>query len=672
MADQEDDFDSNLEDGTMNQDFETPMGSSLRQSRFRVPNTANPTTARLRRVSTSILRAAPGGEDQFGEATPQGGGQGPPRQARPAANQHTRTAGSAGFGQQQGPRARYAPTPGVIPPPPPRDNSANTTNEARTPTTNNTTKQHSKFVLDEDVPDEDMLDVEVALKKEDYGAVGSSDYRKNRAMATAPLSEKFGVARHKVLASAEEGDQSKYAHVQSVIVGILHRVRQGEARAKAMDWMDICTIPFLVESNLANVDCSTWWDSSEINIWQDWDVLTLNQVRRWQYSVNKRFSTGDRIASNWLMTFVSDSSTDSLRTAVLKKYEKLESTQKGGVIYLYLTLCEMFQMSREVEEAMFKFLDIFKRTGVSRFTGENVLVVQEEVTGVCKRLDSIGALRSEHVMDVLQGLGICSNTKFRDMFKHLKQTAELNNLTVLLPSVPPDAGPMEQIEAVLEKAVDHYDLLCTAGLWNKTSRGGSALQSIVDAVNICWNCGEKGHTARQCKKPKDPETFNKNRKAWLNNKNSGSNNNGQGGKKEVTPEYQRKRWENNSCTMVNGVLYINCKKCGFNTSHSSKFHNDFAKNPSSYKMAGTHFYVKECAAIGQSYGGVMKTITSPAGVHTPPPPPPPTQPPPTVNSGSMVSIDRNKPEGALAEYERKSTNPNASELTDMFRSLFLN
>ena len=108
--------------------------------------------------------------------------------------------------------------------------------------------------------------------------------------------------------------------------------------------------------------------------------------------LNKCFSDGDCIASNWLYTFVADSSTDSLRMAVHKKYDKLDVSQKGGVVYLYITLCEMFQMSREVEEAMHKFIELFKRTGVSKYVRKNLLIMQEQVTGVCKRLDSVGAL----------------------------------------------------------------------------------------------------------------------------------------------------------------------------------------------------------------------------------------------------------------------------------------
>ena len=76
-------------------------------------------------------------------------------------------------------------------------------------------RQASKFVRATDVYDADMLDVDVALKKENYGELGSSDYWKNMAMATAALYEKFGVARHKIVTSEEEGDQTKHQYGNS-------------------------------------------------------------------------------------------------------------------------------------------------------------------------------------------------------------------------------------------------------------------------------------------------------------------------------------------------------------------------------------------------------------------------------------------------------------------------
>ena len=65
-------------------------------------------------------------------------------------------------------------------------------------------------------------------------------------------------------------------------------------------------------------------------------------------------------ASTWLKEFVYNSSTDALRTAVTKKYERLPDAQLGGVVYLYYTICEMFEMSREVKEAMISFYRVLQ------------------------------------------------------------------------------------------------------------------------------------------------------------------------------------------------------------------------------------------------------------------------------------------------------------------------
>jgi hypothetical protein len=69
------------------------------------------------------------------------------------------------------------------------------------------------------------------------------------------------------------------------------------------------------------------------------------------------------------------------------------------------------------------------------------------------------------VFDVLSGLVICTNSRFRDLFKHLKQNKDLSNLHIL-GTISPNATPMEQIEAIMEKAVDTYGTLCTAQVWN--------------------------------------------------------------------------------------------------------------------------------------------------------------------------------------------------------------
>ena len=90
---------------------------------------------------------------------------------------------------------------------------------------------------------------------------------------------------------------------------------------------------------------STWWDDSDICIWMDPELLSVEEVHTWQYCIDKQISDGDCIASNWLKDFVYGSSTDTVKTAVAKKYDKILANQCGEAIYLYLTLMEMFQMS---------------------------------------------------------------------------------------------------------------------------------------------------------------------------------------------------------------------------------------------------------------------------------------------------------------------------------------
>jgi hypothetical protein len=275
-----------------------------------------------------------------------------------------------------------------------------------------------------------MLETQVTLPKAAYGEPGSSDFCKNMLMAMYPLSEKFGVAKHNVITDIEEGDQNRSMHVQQVIVSVIHRVKEGLQRSRAMDWMSICIMPHRIAVNYGS-DPSTWWDNSKICISTDPEKLELNEVSVWQYCINKQFSDGDRIAGNWLKDFVYGSLTDTLKTAVAKKYDKLPANQHGGASYLYLTLMEMFQMSREVKDGMLSFLALFKCKSISRYQGENVLLAAEEVLGVCKRLDAAQGLLEEHVIDILTGLANCSNPRFREMLKHLKQCADLGNLDFL-------------------------------------------------------------------------------------------------------------------------------------------------------------------------------------------------------------------------------------------------
>ena len=69
---------------------------------------------------------------------------------------------------------------------------------------------------------------------------------------------------------------------------------------------------------------------------------------------------------------------------------------------------------------------------------------------MAKRLDSVALLMFEHVHDILSGQCICTNARFRDTFKLLRQNADLGVLHNTLRTIPDNATPMEEIEAVLD------------------------------------------------------------------------------------------------------------------------------------------------------------------------------------------------------------------------------
>ena len=61
---------------------------------------------------------------------------------------------------------------------------------------------------------------------------------------------------------------------------------------------------------------------------------------------------------------------------------------------------------------MLTFLDLFKHKDVAQYTGENIMLISEELLGVCKWLDVVQALQEEHMTDILMGLSIFGNSCF--------------------------------------------------------------------------------------------------------------------------------------------------------------------------------------------------------------------------------------------------------------------
>ena len=397
----------------------------------------------------------------------------------------------------------------------------------------------------------------------------------------------------------------------------------------------------------------------------------METIMAWQYSINKRFSLEDRTGSRWLKEFVYKTSSDSLKSAVTKKYDKLNKRCRGGVMYTFLVLREMFLMSKDVKKAILNFVDLFKARGLTRYTGESVLKASEELLGVLKRLHSVGGVTDEHVYDILQGLSICNNSRFKEMFSLLARNVDLGNVCIL-PTITKNDSPMEQIEKILAKAEEVYDCLCLAGQWNPAKKGGGGAHAHAAGTALedlkCFNCEKKGCNVKKCPHPKDQAKIDRNFKAYREKnpkkpfKGKSSNPDAGGGNDDKN--YRRKAWDSSGLTMVNGCLMAKCKTCGPNTTHTTKYHAKWAQNQGGFSLPDTHPYVKEKALLL----GVPHVPPAPQN------PPGPLQPPAqgAASAAGTVTFNLADLEAKAAAMERNSTDPNAASFAQMIREIFLN
>ena len=351
-------------------------------------------------------------------------------------------------------------------------------------------------------------------------------------MTTAALSTKFGVAKHMIV-TAEDSDSPSGNNIKSLCIqhSILQLIlcsHEAHQRCKRYDFMSILLIPNFKTPNLAQthpMDPSDWWDESETNLWEDWDKITKRQATSWQYCINKRFSDKDRTSSRWLYVFLVNSCSAELNKEIEKKFDKLHKNQKGGITYLFYLLTSTFKMTREVKKAIQHYLGFWCNKGLSKIQGENVAQAELLLLGCCKRLDAAGALGDEYVLDILEGLCICSCSEFKNMFETMLNMAKLRNFNVLN-TIQCDSTPLEMIEAILTKAVDQYDLIAGLGRWNVPNNcrgGGGGNNGGHNALTIapkrkCWNCGKEGCSMEKCKQPKNAERIKQNKKKYFDQK----------------------------------------------------------------------------------------------------------------------------------------------------------
>ena len=206
------------------------------------------------------------------------------------------------------------------------------------------------------------------------------------------------------------------------------------------------------------------------------------------------------------------------------------------------------------------------------------------------------------------------------------------------------------------KAVDTYHALCTSNEWH-ISRGRATLaqQPKTGSGPICWNCGGP-HAVKDCPKPRDEAKIEAARKKWRADKNERNSGSGTDANKPSSDAGERRKW--GSVQLFGNVPHFHCNRttpngrlCGWNTTHSTKYHKMAMAQGASFdlaKVSPNHPLVLAKKALAVNTGA-------------------------TFQRDIFDRIPEMPPERAAAllqQLERNATNDEAIEFVGTLRTIF--
>ena len=414
------------------------------------------------------------------------------------------------------------------------------------------------------------------------------------------------------------------------------------------------------------------YESASIDLTQEMGVLTLDQVKEYSGDIMRWDSMSDGVHRQnliWFLKLVRNNVSPSIAALVEPVFDELSLEHKNGAVYLKMVIDLCFTIDDHVIEALQAYIRKFGRNGLADFEGENVNKASIEILAIVKRLDQIGKLPTEAPKDILKGLQkVTHNHEFKQTFVFLTTIYSQNvvdvNHTVAM------QNPVDRITAYFTQAKSLYASAVIRNKWAGKKPNKHHINNVLtNNVGSCWNCGGD-HSLKDCPKPRDQATINKNRDAFYEakRKNGGGRPKGGEAKSGDPPKsgYNRSGFgtaTNGVITTADGQVYTSCKYgtsdegCGMNKTHSSKYHSQWKANKSGYKMPSSHPFMLALATVGQCLPAAGATNNSSTNV---------------VQSAVHQALQAFKAETVkkLGTFETQSESSDVSEAAGMLMKLF--
>ena len=177
--------------------------------------------------------------------------------------------------------------------------------------------------------------------------------------------------------------------------------------------------------------------------------------------------TYERQDQDWILSLTRNSSTVGLNEKVERTFDKLEGHQQAGVVYFWLMLDTIINITPDVAAGLRKRIKTFGEKGVAGIypKGENIERVVLNLSSISHSLDQLGLLPNDAISDIIKGLAKTTHPNFAKLFANFE--SNLDN--ELMTSVSLDGTIMEQIVTVMETALAKYASYNLSGEWMKVS-----------------------------------------------------------------------------------------------------------------------------------------------------------------------------------------------------------
>jgi hypothetical protein len=300
-----------------------------------------------------------------------------------------------------------------------------------------------------------------------------------------------------------------------------------------------------------------------------------------------------------------------LAKQINKKFEDLAHYEQGGITYIKIALDKMFTISNTVVTPLQEFFENFAKEGIAKVGPMRMFVWLPN-----RSLPSLNDLLkyllyqlnvqfkywkgSPNALLIFSGklLAICWLVNVEDSFIHF---------SVCLSVSLHESSRLVGIKKLCKKANDMFNSLNVSKEWNIPQK---------HRTDACFNCGDPDHGVHKCPKPIDQVRIDNAKSEFSKHgggrggrggRNRNMRGHGRGcdsgrGRGVSDKAYNRGKWNNNSkatnASVGNfggigkhkGKWSVMRKSCGWNTTHTTGFHESSVEDPSSFSLPATHVF----------------------------------------------------------------------------------